>query len=853
MIRNRDSIAFRLLVSVFLIGAGFTLFLSATQIYLDYQHGVSVIESRLADIEKGYVGKIGENLWRHDEEQLRTELEGILQLPDIETVDVRKLAGNGAPIEVRAGHRSDTSRIVREFPIVHRIDGTDHTIGVLHVEATLANLYHELAYTSRIILIGQGVRAFLVAFFSVYILSRLVTRHLAAIAKQVANYSPDRPMPPLTLQRAPRQHEDELGSVVSAFNAMYARLQDTYESLRRANAELEQENAERRRVEEALRASDARLRRLVESNIIGIFFWDMAGKVTDANDAFLATVGYTREDLLAGKINWAAFTPSEYRVADHRAVSELMRYGACTPYEKEWVRKDGERVPVLVGGAFFEGSKEQGIAFFLDMTARKQAETERAARLVAEAANRSKGIFLASMSHELRTPLNGILGYAQILRRDKALGEKQLAGLAVIQQSGEHLLTLINDILDFAKIEAGKQELVAADFALPGLLQSIAGIIGIKAEKKNLNFRCDFPVDLPRYVRGDEKRLRQVLLHLLSNAIKFTDRGEVLLRLRYVSSARARFEVQDTGIGINQNQIVTLFMPFEQAGDIHRRGGGSGLGLAMSRQLVRLMGGDIQVESRVDEGSVFRFEVELPSVESIASGMSQQSTVSGYEGVRRKILVIDDVAENRRVVEDVLTHLGFDMRGAEDAVAGLAAAHAWRPDLIFMDVVMPGMNGLQAIDALRHDAVLANIPVIAISASATDNDQKASFAAGADAFLSKPIDFDMLLARIGSLLGLIWTYEELQSTSLAKSNEKLSIVIPPPDDMTILYQLARLGNMQEIARYAAQLALRDERYRLFCERLHNLARKYESKAVLELVRQHLATEGVPRDAAKEKT
>ena len=319
--------------------------------------------------------------------------------------------------------------------------------------------------------------------------------------------------------------------------------------------DVRQENVERKRAEEALREREARIRQLVESNIIGIFFFDLHGGISDANDALLHMIGYSRDDLRSGHIAVDVHHAGTTAPSMNRRRRNCARTGKCTPYEKEYIRKDGSLVPVLIGAALFEGSQEHGVAFVLDLTERRQAEAERAARKSAEAANAAKSAFLANMSHELRTPLNGILGYAQILQRDKTLGERQRAGMNVIRQSGDHLLTLINDILDLAKIEAGKMELYFADLQLPTFARTIVDIVEVKAAQKGLAFICDIAPEAPQWIRADEKRLRQVLLNLLSNAVKFTDHGQVALRVRAVSPSRLRFEVQDTGVGIDAAQL----------------------------------------------------------------------------------------------------------------------------------------------------------------------------------------------------------------------------------------------------------------------------------------------------------
>jgi signal transduction histidine kinase/DNA-binding response OmpR family regulator len=459
----------------------------------------------------------------------------------------------------------------------------------------------------------------------------------------------------------------------------------------------------------------------------------------------------------------------------------------------------------------------------------------------AEVGNRAKTAFLANMSHELRTPMNGILGYTQILLHDKSMGERQLASLNVIQRSGEHLLTLINDVLDFAKIEAGKQELLPTDMNLAEFLHVITELIRTKAEQKGLRFVCDLAPNLPVAVRADERRLRQVLLNLLGNAVKFTERGEVLLLVRFAPPSRLSFDVRDTGIGIDEEQQERLFLPFEQVAETERRIGGTGLGLTISRQLVRLMGGDIQVESRIGQGSRFRFELDMPVVTLRAAAPSHDAMAVGYDGPRRKVLVADDVADNRAIIVDMLEDLGFDTMEAVNGLEALEKAQAWQPDLIVMDVLMPGMDGLEATRQLRRSPQLQRVPVIAISASVTDKDAQQCRDAGMNAFLPKPVDFDELLPQIAALLNLTWRYEP-EPPPRANADPQDVPVAPPPEEMEILLHLARLGNMQEIASHARRIADRDERYRAFANQLCGLASEYKSKDLLRMVEQHMPAE-----------
>ncbi len=505
------------------------------------------------------------------------------------------------------------------------------------------------------------------------------------------------------------------------------------------------------------------------------------------------------------------------------------------------------------------------VGTFQDITERKQAEAEleqhrhhltelvqaRTAELAlakeaAEAANQAKSTFLANMSHEIRTPLNAIIGFSQILERDQALDSHQQEQVHTIARSGQHLLGLINDILDLSKIEAGRLQLNLSDFNLHLLLDDMAKIFGLRAEAKGLHVQLERGAQVPVQVHGDEGKLRQVLINLLGNAVKFTHTGSITLRAGLASGglngqpAQVWLEVEDTGPGISQADQALLFQPFQQAEAGRKSGGGTGLGLSISQRLLHLMGGTIQLRSTPGQGTCFHVQLPLPGVQAteplhprtLADNLAHARLAPGSAPVR--VLVVDDLPDNRRLLHDVLTPAGFSVLQAANGVEALALFEQHAPHVVLMDMRMPVMDGYEATRRIKASASGARTPVVAVTASALEDDRQAILDCGVDAYMSKPVEPARLFGKLQQLLQLNYASpagqpEGHHTTTLSPERIRASVHAGLRQRMC---QALEQGDMVQLNGHLAQLLTQEP---TVAEALLKLANDFEYDVLQQLL------------------
>ena len=489
------------------------------------------------------------------------------------------------------------------------------------------------------------------------------------------------------------------------------------------------------------------------------------------------------------------------------------------------------------------------IAVKEDITKQKRMVQEmEIAKSASEAANRAKSIFLANMSHEIRTPMNVILGYTQLIQRDLSLSADQREYIKIINQSGEHLLALINDILEMSKIESGRMVLNLEDFSLPDLLNDCAKMFRMLIIQKELQLMIDQTSQMTSNICADGNKVRQVLINIIGNAIKFTEKGSIKIRVLCPNGQKEdqlllTIEVEDTGCGIATEEIEKVFEAFEQTQSGQGQGSSTGLGLAISRHYARLMGGDLTVTSRLDEGSIFRFTF----IAQTASSKTLPKKTTRLQGAviglvsnipSPKILVVDDVFTNRTLLRLLLEKVGFSVQDASDGRAALVLCKQWKPDVILMDARMPEMDGFKATRLLKSTPECKHVGVIIITASALENDRQEAFNSGADGFIRKPYKESEIFNELQRILGVEYIYEDVLKESpntKAMEGSHLMVAQVPVQVVASIVEALELGESIVLKELIAQEVMRHSP--ILAQRLLELVNDYDYRAIMEILRR----------------
>ncbi|MEB3277630.1 MAG: PAS domain S-box protein [Lyngbya sp.] len=610
--------------------------------------------------------------------------------------------------------------------------------------------------------------------------------------------------------------------------------------------------------ETALQLSEERLQLALEASGDGLWDWDLTTEQIYFNSYYQEMLGYQPGELIMDLKVWEEMIHPDDKIwvlerlnahFQDPSVNYNFDYRVrCKSGEWKWIADFGK---VVVRDR--HGKPLRMIGTHRDITERKQTELVlRQAMEAAEAANLAKSLFLANMSHELRTPLNVILGFAQVMAHDPTLTPTQQQDLQTIQRSGDHLLSLINDVLDLSKIEAGHCTLEETGFDLIALLHSLRNMFAERASSKGLDLCFEIAPEVPQFIVADAQKLRQILINLLSNAIKFTQKGTVTLRVRtqeFIEPNILIFEVEDTGVGISPEELETIFDAFVQAQAGKRSVSGTGLGLTISRKLLEVMGGKIDLRSTIGQGSTFSFTLPVRPTNGvdITPEQSDRQVIALAPGQpHRRILVVDDRRENRLLIVRLLTQLGLEVREASNGQEAVQLWKEWLPDLTWMDIRMPILDGYEATKQIRAMERGQTSIIIALTAQASQSDRTLALAAGCNDYISKPFREQTLFLKMAEYLGLQYIYQEQENAGSGVGKESLTddFLNPKPDfNPTLLATLPEswLAKLEDAAICGNDLAIAELVEELSPEfaqlgtHLRELANQYQFEQILNLI------------------
>jgi len=529
---------------------------------------------------------------------------------------------------------------------------------------------------------------------------------------------------------------------------------------------------QKKKSEEELSMSKQILRNVLDNIPTKVFWKDKKSRFLGVNAASLKEMGIKSEKSIIGKSDFDfhdRIDAEKYKADDEL----IMASGeARLNYHETQIKNGKERFYITSKLPFYdEDNRVIGLVGTSDdITEQKEVEIKlKKAIDEAISANLSKSTFLANMSHEIRTPMNAILGYSQLLQDDDNLTKNQQENLQTINRSGEHLLSLINDILDMSKIEAGRVTLKLTDFNLYELLKEIEQLFALKAAEKNIELSLTIDTNIPKIIYADESKIKQIMLNLIGNALKFTAEGFVRIYVENNAKNEILFKIKDSGKGIATEEHTAVFKPFEQAQKGTNTEGGTGLGLAISKKLANLMQGDISVESEYGKGSefFFNFQYSYGNESLLIENVSLRKVKTLRDDMKNiKVAIVDDRFENRDILYKKLNPLGFVTRMAENGQEAVDLYKDWKPDIILMDVVMPVMNGVEATRQILEFAGEHEVKIFVVSASALESEQKEIMDIGATSFIKKPVKFDELLAEMHDKAGVQFIYEDIVNKTI---------------------------------------------------------------------------------------
>ena len=695
-------------------------------------------------------------------------------------------------MRVSEGDSDGQKDLVEIFPLEYEDpSGSKTTVGSLKIIASYANIDRRLVGNATVILTTTTVQTLLAGIFILLIIYLVLTRHLVSMANYAEHTDIGTLDTPLEVNRLHlfKSKPDELDRLAKAFDDVRIRVKSYLDDRQRAVAAL-------RENEQELLDSQWKLNAIINNHFQFTGLLDLDGRLQVVNKTALEFAGIDEKEVV-GQLFWDTVWwnhSSEVQAqlkntirntrngqTIHESTTHKNALGEIRHVNftmKPVTDDDGKTVYLLAEGRDIteEKNNQEELKKYQEhledlveertREANKAKEVAEEARQTAETANRAKSAFLANMSHELRTPLNAILGYSQLMQRDTSLKDRQKERLANINRSGKHLLELINDVLEMAKIESGHSEFQEKDIDLFDLLETMQKSFSLRAEEKRLKLIFERSEAVPQYIFTDGGKLRQIMFNLISNAIKFTDTGEVKVYANWddttTSKSELYFEVHDTGPGIEPDEIKKLFSAFEQTSAGKRKEEGTGLGLAISQNFARLMDGKITVDSREDVGSIFKLQIKT----EVSKSRSLKKPIHHRRVKRLKpdqkkyqILVVDDQEDNRQVLAHQLESVGFVVREAKNGLEGVRIHQSWPADLIFMDMRMPEMDGYEATRTIKKEAGRNAPPIIAVTASAFEEERANVLAAGCDDYIRKPALEVDIYDSLAQHLGVEFDYE----------------------------------------------------------------------------------------------